>query len=280
MNSCRAKQPAFTLIELLVVIAIIAVLAALLLPALSGAKERAKTTQCLSNMKQLQLGWQLYTMDFGDFMPGNDRYGTSFANDLIWAHGFMTYENDALAAFAFPTVTNRSMLEADGKGSIGKYVGNASVYRCPSDRSYIILNGQRLDRVRSYAANNYLGTHGPYQGGPPASTGRTFTKFSSIQGISPSEMWCLIEQQEDSINDAVFENNPRTLTQYGAWVELAAARHQKGCCLSFMDGHVERHRWEDKRTVLPVIRVRQFAVPSANSPDVRWLMQRATAKRN
>ena len=279
MNSCRPKQPAFTLIELLVVIAVIAVLAALLLPALGSAKERAKTTQCLSDMKQLQLGWQLYGLDYQDSMPGNDKYGTSFANDLIWANGYMTYETDILATFAFPAVTNRSMLEADGKGSIGKYVGNASVYRCPSDPSYIILGGQRLDRVRSYAANNYLGTHGPNQGGPGGSTGRKFTKFSSISGIAPSEIWCLIEQQEDSINDAVFVNYTRTLTQFASWVELAAARHQKGCCLSFMDGHVERHKWQEASTLRPVYRIAFSGMVNVPPPskDIKWVTEHATA---
>ena len=278
MKFCRTKKSGFTLVELLVVIAIIAILAALLLPALSRAKERARTTQCLSNLKQLQLGWQLYGTDFNDLMPGNDEYGFG-PNDLIWAPGYMTYENRPSASFAFPTVTDRSMLEADALGSVGRYVGNASVYRCPSDRSYIILGGRPLDRVRSYAANSFLGSHGPNQGGPGASIGKKFAKFSAVQGISPSEMWCLIEQQEDSINDAVFENYPRNLTKYDVWIELPAARHQKDCCLSFVDGHVERHKWLESSTLRPVYRIAFIGAVNVPAPskDVKWLTERATA---
>ena len=278
MNARRQIQQGFTLIELLVVIAIIAILAALLLPALGRAKDKARTIQCLNNMKQLQIGWQLYAADFNDAMPGNDKYGLG-PNDLIWAPGYMTYETYPPGLPVLWTSANRPMLEADSPGSVGRQVRNASVYRCPSDRSYIIFGGQQLDRVRSYAANDYIGTHGPNQLGPASTTGKRFSKFSAITGMSPSDLWCIIEQQEDSINDAVFVNYPRTATVFDAWVELPAARHQKGCCLSFADGHVERHKWQESSTLRPVYRSAFSGLVNVPPPskDIKWLTERATA---
>ncbi len=271
------RKSGFTLIELLVVIAIIAILAALLLPALSKAKDKARTTQCLSNLKQLQISWQLYGVDHSDSLPGNDNWGGS-PNDLVWATGYMTYETVLPEAAAFYTVANRSMLEASALGSIGPYNKNASIYRCPSDRSYIELSGQRLDRVRSYDANDYFGTHANQLG--PLGSGRMFDKFSTINGISPSDAWCLIDVHEDNISDAVFSNVPRNAGTYDRWINIPSARHNIGACLSFMDGHVERHKWVERSTRIPVkrvpIRVAATLLPGV-SKDVRWLTEHATA---
>ena len=277
MNVRRSRQFGFTLIELLVVIAIIAILAALLLPTLSRAKEKARTTRCLNNLKQLQLGWHLYSLDYRDSMPGNDKYGFG-PNDLIWALGFMTYETAAFESVAFPLVTNRVVLEAGTPGSIGPYVKNGAVHRCPSDSSYIILGGQRLDRVRSYSANHYLGTHGPNQLAPSAS-GKVFSKFSTIAGISPSDEWCIVDQMEDSIDDSAFTNVSRDTASFNRWREIPGTRHSFGACLSFVDGHVERHKWVESSTRIPVKRtVIRFATPlGSNSRDVRWLTEHATA---
>jgi len=199
-------------------------------------------------------------------------------NDLIWALGGMTYETAPFESFYFPTVADKAVLKTDGKGSIGKYVGDASIYRCPSDKSYIILANQKSDRARSYAANDYLGTHGPNQLGPLGSGGM-FNKFSAVIGISPSDQWSILEAHEDSIEDSVFVNVPRNTSTFNGWVEIPAARHSAGACMSFADGRVERHKWLETSTRIPVKRVViRFGMPlSGPSKDVRWLTEHATA---
>lgn len=272
----RPAASAFTLIELLVVIAIIAILAGMLLPALSQAKSRAIEIKCLGNVKQLQMAWHTYSLDSNDAMPGNDEYGGT-PMDLVWAPSFMAYETRPAASILFPTVTNRLLLETNYPGSIGPNLGSAAVYRCPADRSYIVLGGQKHDRTRSYSANSFMGSRGGGQAW--SATGLNYTKFSEVRGISPSEAWCVIEQHETDINDASFRNASRNLLSFSGWAEMPSARHRKGCSLSFVDGHVERHRWLEKSTLQPVTRGSLASTTSTagQKRDLQWTLEHATA---
>jgi len=190
----------------------------------------------------------------------------------------MTYEKRNGETSVFQLSTNRGILKSTSPGSIGNYFSDAAIYRCPSDQSYIVLAGQKLDRVRSYAANDYLGTHGPNQLGPLGS-GRTFNKFSAVSGISPSEQRSLIHELEDSLTDSVFQNHPRNLSSYDYWRGIPTTLHSYGCTLSFVDGRVERHRWLEPSTYLAPYRwYSPWPNPTlGKTRDLRWLTEHATA---
>src|SRR6267143_2921 len=157
----QANRDGFTLIELLVVIVIIAILAGLLLPALSRAKAKAQAIVCLNNLRQLQLAWHFYAEDSQDRVPPN--YGWSALTDSPklpnWVGGIMVYETDPAHAPWFPDATNTTLLLEDKPGRIGPYLKAPAVYKCPGDKSYIALDGVRHPRVRSYAMNYFMGLH-------------------------------------------------------------------------------------------------------------------------
>lgn len=142
------RHRAFTLIELLVVIAIIAILAGVLLPALSRAKVKALQLPCIGNLKQMQLAWQLYTFENDDKLPENSVLPTRWDDPRqpTWINGFMMYET-FFSGRPLSEATNIALMMSNQPGRLGPYFKAAKLLRCPADRSYVIINGHKHDRI-------------------------------------------------------------------------------------------------------------------------------------
>jgi prepilin-type processing-associated H-X9-DG protein len=253
---------------LLIVIAIIAVLAALLLSALSQAKSRAKTTVCLNNLKQLQLAWLMYCDESDDQVPYNSREINWNQYPMNWVWGVMSYENvpESPGIWSHADSTNTALLLNPKRSQLGPFIKSYAVFKCPADKSWIVLGGQRMPRVRSYSMNFEIGDY-VYDDAATVS----YTRRS--QGGAP--VWVFIDEHEDTIHDGRFEFNVTSLTpaQIWSWDRLPAARHNGRGVLSFSDGHVEQHKWVDSRTLIPVLHVRQGGISAPNSADIAWLLQ-------
>jgi prepilin-type N-terminal cleavage/methylation domain-containing protein/prepilin-type processing-associated H-X9-DG protein len=231
---------AFTLIELLVVIAIIAILASLLLPALSKAKLRAKNIQCQSNLKQIQLCWQLYTVDFDDhtvpnnsvafFTPGTNAAMTSFAKGISWC-----LDSDARKQLVPHTISN---------GLLYTYNQSLAIYHCPSDSSRLEnASGMLLPDLRWRSYNMSQSMNGWPEYDPFLY--RYLPAWKKTQQIpKPSTAFVFIDEHEDVIMDGQFGNPPRNSVWPDVWWDMPANRHEQGCNLSFADGHVERWKWK------------------------------------
>lgn len=225
----------FTLIELLVVSAIIGILASMLLPGLSKAKVKAREVSCLSQVRQLQLCWQMYSHEH-DVLPNN--YFFDFGgqvNPNTWIRGSMD-DNPAYGRVD-AGILDSTNLNAIATGKLFPYNQSPGIYRCPSDKSLT----QGTPRVRSYAMNGWMG------GRPLAGQDqyRVFLKESHITDPSPARAFVFIDEHERSINDGWFAVD---MIGSRGLLDAPAVRHDRRATLSFADGHVEAWKITDPRT--------------------------------
>jgi prepilin-type N-terminal cleavage/methylation domain-containing protein/prepilin-type processing-associated H-X9-DG protein len=262
--SFPAKRLAFTLIELLVVIAIIAILAAMLLPALSRAKSKGITIACLNNVRQLEVCWHMYAVDHNDLLPPNNAIaditsGSALNSSASWCTNIAPYDTD-------PDGIRNALLFP--------YNSSLEIYHCPADRSTVeARDGTKLSQLRWRSYNMSLCINGAPELNPGLSKYiPNFRTLSTIKAPTPSNLFVFLDVHEDEIYDANFGMPPTAVWgDARVWWDIPANRHDQGANLSFADGHAERWKWRVPKVVKTRFAVQP--VPDEELPDYRRVQE-------
>ena len=261
------RPAGFTLIELLVVIAIIAILAAMLLPALARAKQRAQAIGCMNNCKQLMLGWRMYADDNNDVLAPND---SPYTTPYYTAANKDQFKNWVVGTMEQPLDAGNDKELSDPNTLLSPYVPNKAVYHCLAD-NYIDPNAHKV-HVRSYSMNSAVGTtwYSFYKNGTPAlgapvqggwllganynssqTAWLTYDKLSSFTRPGAANTWVIMDENPYSINDASMAISAVATPGNTYLIDYPSGNHANAAGMSFADGHSIVHKWQDSRTYAP-----------------------------
>jgi prepilin-type N-terminal cleavage/methylation domain-containing protein/prepilin-type processing-associated H-X9-DG protein len=241
-RTCRNHR-GFTLIELLVVIAIIAILASMLLPALAKAKLKAQGIQCMNNTRQVMLAYLMYAEDSNDKVVGaGNQSATSPPGPPAWiGDGWLSWDTS-------PVNTNLLLLLDPKQALLAKYFGNTkNVYKCPTDKFVSAAQRKKgwTERTRSIAMNAFSG-YDPNQDASALNKWRGFRQTTDLHTRGASDIWVLVDEHPDSINDGYMIP---VLSGYGGaygWCDFPSTLHNGACGFSFLDGHSQIKKWLGK----------------------------------
>jgi prepilin-type N-terminal cleavage/methylation domain-containing protein/prepilin-type processing-associated H-X9-DG protein len=288
-NRVKPGSDGFTLIELLVVIAIIAILAAMLLPALAAAKTRAQMITDMSNKRQLTLAWIMYAGDHNDTLVLNADQSQAVGGAPSWipAQCHMDWG-------ASPNNTNVTFLTTNELGSY--CAGQYKLYTSPGDNFLsplqralnfgTIFNHRARSVAMDAAVGGPVGTVPGGNGQKPPSSGSLnqlipfFVAAKSTALIHPSEDWVFLNEHPDSIDDGIFYDDPRAINGTGSLIEVPSSYLGGGCGVSFADGHAEVHKWTTSVFLVPVKYTKYpgtGGVSYSQNPDLAWLAQHTPA---
>jgi prepilin-type processing-associated H-X9-DG protein/prepilin-type N-terminal cleavage/methylation domain-containing protein len=266
MKADRGESAGFTLAELIAVVALMGLFAAMLLPALAETRADSKSFVCRNNLKRLMLAWSMYaTQNNENLLRANSWVGNSF---LDWTTSAAN--------------TNTVLLLDPSQSTIATCVKAADLFKCPAD-TYLIPATSN-PRTRSYSLSAAAGGVGLTPGSNPQyPLGRTYStvgavKLSQLNTPGPQNTVLFLDEHPDSINDGSFAFNAGYAPAQYSWRDLPASYHDGACNLSFADGHVEKHLWQDSRTVLPVLRTTRWwslgVLSIPQSVDYAWMNDR------